>query len=127
MFRLSGLYHSKKINNRRNYTYIENLIAFIDRLIEKRVPGTFIAMDDNPLSSTELTLLLSQYMNKKLILFKLPAIFVKAGIVFFPGLFNPIFGSFKLDNTKTKTLLNFTPPFTPEEGLQKMIVSIKNK
>jgi UDP-glucose 4-epimerase len=116
-----------KIENRRNYTFVENLIGFIDRIIEKRVSGTFIAMDDKALSSTELIFLLSKYMNKKLLLFKLPAIFVKTGFIFLPELFNRIYGSFELDNTKTKKLLNFSPPFTTEEGLQKMIISYKNK
>jgi nucleoside-diphosphate-sugar epimerase len=116
-----------KIENRRSYTYIENLIAYIDRIIEKRLSGIFIAMDDNPLSSTELVDLISKYLDKKVILFKLPALFVSAGFVILPGLFRPIFGSYELDNTKTKKLLNMLPPFTHEAGIQKMIISYKNR
>lgn len=116
-----------KIDNRRNYTYIENLVGFIDRIIEKRISGTFIAIDDKLLSSTDMISILSKYLNRRLILFKLPAIFIKAGFIFLPGLFGGMFGSFKLDNTKTKKMLNFTPPFTTEEGLQKMIISLKNR
>ncbi|MCX6254225.1 MAG: NAD-dependent epimerase/dehydratase family protein, partial [Bacteroidia bacterium] len=30
-----------KISNKRNFTYIENLVGFIDRIIEKKASGTF--------------------------------------------------------------------------------------
>jgi hypothetical protein len=66
-------------------------------------------------------------MNKKMVLFKLPAIFVKAGFIFLPEHFNRIYGSFELDNIKTKKMLNFSSPYTSEEGLQKMIISFENK
>jgi nucleoside-diphosphate-sugar epimerase len=110
-----------QIKNQRNFTYIENLIAFIDRIIEKRISGTFIAMDDKSLSSSELVTLIAKYLNRKLCLFKLPAIFIKAGEFILPGQFKPIFGSIKLDNSKTKELLDFHPPFTIEDGIKKMI------
>lgn len=115
-----------KIENTRNFTYIENLTAYIDRIMEKRSSGTFIAIDDKPLSSTDLTVLLLEYLNKKVTLFRMPALFIKAGFFFLPGLFGGLFGSFKLDNTKTKKRLDFSPPYTIEEGLKRMIMSYKS-
>jgi nucleoside-diphosphate-sugar epimerase len=35
-----------KIENKRSFTSIENLVQLIDRVIEKRVSGVFLAMDD---------------------------------------------------------------------------------
>jgi nucleoside-diphosphate-sugar epimerase len=115
----------RKIKNHRHFTYVENLVGFIDKIIEIRVSGIFIAMDNDGLSSTELICLLSKYLNKRLILFKLPSFFIEAGFVFIPGFFNSMFGSLKLDNTNTKRILNYDPPFTTEEGIKKMIISLK--
>jgi nucleoside-diphosphate-sugar epimerase len=112
-----------KIENKRNYSYIENLTGFIDRVIEKKISGVFIAMDDKSISTTELVYLLSGFLNKKLKLFRLPSIFRKAGFVFLPRFFEPLFGSSIMDNSKTKKMLDYNPPYTTADGLQKMINS----
>ncbi len=54
-----------KVNNKRSFTYTENLAGFIDRIIEKRASGIFLAMDENPLSTTELVNYISKFLNKK--------------------------------------------------------------
>jgi nucleoside-diphosphate-sugar epimerase len=113
----------KQVTNSRYYTNIENLVGFIDRIIEIKASGTFIAMDDMPLSTTLLVRHLSNYMHKKVLLFKLPDLLVKIGITLKPEIFGRLYGSFYLDNTKTKKVLNYKPPFTTEEGLAKMISS----
>jgi nucleoside-diphosphate-sugar epimerase len=113
----------KQVSNSRYYTNIENLVGFIDRIIEIKASGTFIAMDDMPLSTTLLVRHLSNYMHKKVLLFKLPDLLVKIGITLKPEIFGRLYGSFYLDNTKTKKVLNYKPPFTTEEGLAKMISS----
>src|SRR4030042_643533 len=41
-----------KVSNKRNYPYSENLVGYIDKIIEKRISGTFIAMDNDPISTT---------------------------------------------------------------------------
>jgi len=110
-----------KVSNRRNYTYVENLVGFIDRIIEVRPSGTFIAMDDTALSTTDLVLFLSKFLYRKIVLFKLPDLFVRTGVTLYPGFFDRLYGSFILDNSKTKELLNYKPPFSPEEGLKRTI------
>jgi nucleoside-diphosphate-sugar epimerase len=110
------------VNNNRHYTYVENLIGFIDRIIETKASGTFIAMDDKALSTTELVLCLSTLLNRKPILFRFSDIIIKAGITLMPGIFDRLFMSFYLDNSKTKRMLNYSPLYSTEEGLGKMIL-----
>jgi len=57
------------VNNKRSFTSAENLVAFIDRIIERRASGIFIAMDEKPLSTTELVNLISKHLNRKVYLF----------------------------------------------------------
>jgi nucleoside-diphosphate-sugar epimerase len=111
----------KNVNNSRCYTYIENLTGFIDRIIEIRASGIFIAMDDKPLSTTVMVKYLAGFLHKKVVLFELPALFERLLGLLLPTAFDRLYGSFYLDNSKTKELLSFTPSYTVEDGLGKMI------
>ena len=110
-----------KVNNNRHYTYIENLIGFIDRIIEIRASGTFIAMDDFGLSTTDLVKYLVKFLHRKIILFKVPDIFISFAVSLKVPAVDQLYGSFYLDNCKTKKLLDYEPLFSSEEGIGKMI------
>jgi nucleoside-diphosphate-sugar epimerase len=112
-----------KMKNNRCYTFVENLVAFIDRIIELNVSGTFIAMDEKPLSTTVLVNYISKYFEKKIYLFKLPDSFIKVLGFLFPGTINSLYGSFESDNHKTLEKLNFRPPHSSEEGVKKMVLA----
>jgi nucleoside-diphosphate-sugar epimerase len=107
--------------NSRHYTYIENLIAFIDRIIKIKASGTFIVMDEKALSTTDLVGYLSKFLHRRIVLFRLPDIIIDAGVYLLPNFFDRLYRSFYLDNTKTKEILNFEAPFLTEEGLSMMI------
>lgn len=110
-----------KIENERHYTYIENLIGFIDRIIIKGIQGTFIAMDESPVSTTDLVLYLSQFLKRKTYLFKPPSVLLKLGKYIFPATVDRLYGSFRLDNTETRNLLEYNSPFSTKEGIRRMI------
>lgn len=113
------------MKNRRCYTFVENLVGFIDRITEIRAPGIFIARDDKALSTTELVQYISKYSEKKVYLFRLPGIFLKIVAFLLPGVFNRLFGSYESDNHKTLEILNFRPAYSSEEGIKKMVLSYK--
>ena len=117
----------RKIKNKKNFTYSENIVGFIDRIIEKRASGIFIAKDENAISTSELIIILSKYLGKKTVLFKLPDILIKIGTFFIPRIFDRLYGSQEFDNSKTKMELNYKPPFSTEEGIKKMILSYNNR
>lgn len=110
-----------KINNRRSFTSAKNLAAFIDRIIEKKSSGIFIAMDERPLSTTALVELISRCLDKKVLLFGIPELFVRIGVFLMPSIFDRLYGSFEIDNRKTLLRLDFKPPFSIEEGMKKMV------
>jgi nucleoside-diphosphate-sugar epimerase len=119
-----------KIKNNRHYTYVENLVGFIDRIIELRASGTFIAMDEFSLSTTYLVLYLSYKLDRKTLLFTIPEFVLKICIALMPDVFDRLYRSFYLDNSKTRKVLKYSPTFTSEEGLAMMISfykSSKNK
>jgi len=109
------------VNNKRNFTFTENLVGYIDKIIERKSSGIFIAMDEYALSTTELVAYLSKYLGEKVRLFRLPLIFIHIGTFLIPSYFERLYGSLEFDNSKTKKELNFKPPFSSEEGLRRMI------
>lgn len=111
----------KNIENKRNFTSVENLTAFIDRIIEKRLGGTFIAMDEIALSTTYLVFLISKYLDKRVVLLKIPNFVIKLGVRFVPRIFDRLYGSFEMDNSETLKKLDFTPPYSTEYGIEKMV------
>ena len=117
----------KEIYNRRNFTSGENLVAFIDRIIEKNASGTFIAMDKEAISTTELVKMISDFMGKKIFLFKLPDFIIKTAVFLVPKIFDRLFGSFEIDNSSTLKILDFEPPVSITEGIKKMVESFKQK
>lgn len=114
-----------KVNNKRNYTYTENLVGFIDRIIDTKASGIFIAMDKDSISTTELVNYLAESLGKKVKLFKLPGFFIKLCTLLAPGVFSRLFGSSEFDNSKTLASLKYQPPFSTKEGIKRMIASYK--
>jgi nucleoside-diphosphate-sugar epimerase len=115
------------INNKRNFTSVENLTAFIDRIIILRVPGIFIAMDSKALSTTELVNLISKFLERESILVKIPRIFIKIGMKTMPKIFERLYGSFEMDNTATLKALDFQPPYTTEQCIMSMVKTYINR
>jgi nucleoside-diphosphate-sugar epimerase len=109
------------LHNRRNYTFTENLVGYIDKIIEKQAPGVFIAMDREAVSTTELINCISKYLGKRVFLFKLPGLVLSFSRKIFPTNYERLFGSFEFENNKTRIILNYEPPFTSEAGLRKTI------
>ncbi|MDD5177127.1 MAG: NAD-dependent epimerase/dehydratase family protein [Sterolibacterium sp.] len=114
-----------RVNNKRSFTSAENLAAFIDRIIEKKASGIFIAMDESSLSTTALVELISRYLEKKVLLFRIPDLLIRIGTLLIPTIFDRLYGSFEIDNRKTLLKINFKPPISIEEGIKKMVEEYK--
>jgi UDP-glucose 4-epimerase len=116
----------RNIPNRRNFVYIENLVGYIDRIIDEKASGIFITKDDDALSTTDLVLYISKSLRKKVNLFKFPEIIIRFIAYIRPGTYKRLFGSFEFDNNLTKTKLNYSPPYSSEEGIKKWLSSYYN-
>ncbi len=117
----------KNINNKRSFTYAKNLVGFIDRIIEKRASGIFIAMDSEPLSTTQLVQYIARYLNKKMILVGIPRVFISLGEKLIPKIFDRLYGSFEMENSKTLQSLDFSPEYSSEEGIREMCLAYLEK
>jgi nucleoside-diphosphate-sugar epimerase len=56
----------------------------------------------------------------------MPDVFVRIGKFLFPKIFDRLYGSFEMNNSKTLTILDFKPPLSTEEGIKKMVEAYKN-
>lgn len=117
----------KNIYNKRNFTYTENLVGFIDQIIFKKASGVFIAMDENAISTTDLVSFISKYLGQNVTLFKLPQTFSTLGMHVIPGVFDRLYSSLEFDNNKTLRELDYKPPFSTEEGIKKMVLAYINR
>jgi nucleoside-diphosphate-sugar epimerase len=115
----------KNVNNRRNFTSAENLVSFIDKIIEKKASGTFIAMDTDAISTSDLVIMIAKRLGKNIILFKIPEFIIRIGMAYIPNVFDRLYGSFEMDNSKTLEILDITPPVIIREGINKMVDSFK--
>jgi nucleoside-diphosphate-sugar epimerase len=107
--------------NRRSFTYIENLTGYIDRIIEKRISGVFIAKDATSLSTTELVSFIADCLGKKRIFFRLPGIIKKMAILLAPNQFDRLFGSLEFENNQTRAILNYSPQYSTSDGIKKTV------
>ena len=114
----------KGINNKRAMVYIGNLIALINKVIEKQQPGIFLAGDDKIISTSEFVKNLVAGSGKKKYFITFPILFQKIIKLLKPNLYNRLFNSMVIDNSRTFKELNFTPPYSIEQGLREVMKSL---
>lgn len=106
--------------NKRSMIYVGNLCALIERILELRVEGIFLACDDTSLSTTEFIRKIADALEKEIYLVEFPLFeyFLK---FFKPSFHHRLFGNLAVDNTLTKKSLDFHNPYTIEEGIKNML------
>ena len=108
------------ICNKRSFIYIDNLIYLINRVIEQKQSGTFLASDDQPLSTTRLIELIAKYQQKNLMLLKVPFFSTLLQKVK-PLLYQRLYGDLVVDSHHAREVLVFKNPYTEEEGIKLML------
>lgn len=107
--------------NKRYFNYIENLINCIDRIIDTRLPGVFISMDKDSVSTTELVKYIAESLDRKILLIRIPVFIRRLMIKVYPEKIEQLFGSCLFDNTITKNRLNYIPLFSTREGIMRTL------
>lgn len=108
------------IKNKRSLTYVGNLCALIECIINKQQSGVFLASDEKAFSTTHLMTTIAKVKKRSCWLFAFP---------FFPYLlkwlkpsfYKRLFESLEVDNRETKRILRFENPYTFEEGIDFMV------
>ncbi len=111
----------RNTNNQRSLVFIDNLVELLNRIIDHKESGIFIAGDAKPVSMERLVVMIRSAMNKKIRMIGLPLFIKKIIKNAIPFLFNRLFGSFVIDNSNTNIVLNFTPPYSTEFGIRQMV------
>ena len=112
------------IANRRSMVYVENLTHLISEIAIQNKEGIFLAGDDQPISTTELIILMAEALGKKEILF--PSNLLKLTLRFLkPALYQRLYDNLFINNTYTKAQLHLKNPYTTKEGIKRMITWYK--
>jgi nucleoside-diphosphate-sugar epimerase len=115
----------KRINNKRSFLYIGNLMEAIAACIgHPRAAGqTFLLSDGQDLSTPDLIKMIAKAMGKRVMLFSLPLRFLRmmCRIMGKAKEFEKLTGSLRVDNSKIRNLLGWNPPFTMEEGIKETL------
>ena len=109
------------MHNKRSMVFIDNLVELINRIIDLRASGIFVAGDREPLSTEHLIRQMRTSMGKKHRLIDIPI--VVRGILkkIRPSLHKRLFQSFVISNEATNTALNFSPPYSSDHGIEQMV------
>lgn len=106
------------INNERSMVAVGNLIALIERIVELRAPGTFIAGDAAPISTTMLVRGLAEGMSSPARIISLPRWAQNAALRSAPRIGQRLFGSYVVSNTRTNEVLDFACPIESSVALR---------
>jgi nucleoside-diphosphate-sugar epimerase len=111
------------IRNKRSLVALDNLVDLITTCIDH--PGaaneTFLVSDGEDLSTTELLRGVAEAMGKPSRLIPVPASWLQFGATLLgkKAVAQRLLGSLQVDISHTRKCLNWTPPLTVKQGLQR--------
>ncbi len=119
----------KKINNKKSFIYIGNLVDFIIECIYSPAASdqTFLISDDIVISTKDLVEKIAFYLNKKIYIFYFPELFLTFALKMLgkKDLINKFLGNLAIDNHYAYKTIKWKPPYTFDEGIKKTI-TLKN-
>lgn len=111
------------IHNKRSMIYIENLIDFVMvcSMHPRAANETFLVSDDEDVSTTRLIQTIRISLAKPSLLVPVPQSWLVFSLKMFgkESLATRLCGNLQVDISKAKQLLNWKPPFTFEQGIQR--------
>lgn len=119
------------VNNKRSMIYVENLVDFIILSIDhpKAANETFLISDGEDLSLANLIRIFRKAMNRPSWLLPVPVSLFKL-VGKFTGktaVVDRLVGDLQVDSTKARKLLDWTPPFSVEEGIAETVKDFMNR
>lgn len=109
--------------NRRSLVALDNLVNLIVTCLHHPAAAnqTFLVSDGEDLSTAQLLKRMGSAMGHPARLFYLPPALLQLGAAVLnkPGIYQRLCGSLQLDITKTRQLLDWTPPVSVDEGLRR--------
>ena len=121
------------ISNKRSMIFIDNLVDFVFECVVNNSASNqvFVISDDELISTTDLLIKLSElcHVSHRLIPVPISILNVLGFCLRKREMIDKLTGSLVVDINKAKTLLNWKPPFSLDEGLTKTVDAflLKNK
>ena len=113
------------VKNQRSLIYVENLVdAIVACLRHSNAPGqTFLVSDGKDVSTPELIRMMSALLHKSPRLFSVPGLclHVASRLTCKGPVMDRLIGSLTVDTAKITEELDWRPPFTLQEGLEKTV------
>jgi len=117
--------------NRRSLVSVYNLVDLIEKCIHhpNAANQTFLVSDDHDLSTTEMVKLMAKVQGVKPWILPVPVWTLKllGNITGKSDVISRLTDSLQIDITHTKVTLDWTPPFSVEEGFAKCVQTPRNK
>ena len=108
--------------NRRSLVALDNLVDVLVRCVEspQAAGETLLVADGENLSSAELVRRIAKALNRRVMLFPFPPLFLRLGakLLGMEDVSDRLFHSLVVDCSKAKRLLDWTPPLSVHDGLQ---------
>jgi nucleoside-diphosphate-sugar epimerase len=111
----------KNLKNRRTMVFLDNFIELINRIVDTKQSGIFLAGDAQPISTEKLISEIRLNLGKNPNLFQTPDFMKKMLGVVKPEFSLRLFGSLEMDTSDSFKRLNFTPPYSIEQGIKSMV------
>lgn len=114
------------INNLRSFVYLENLVDFIGVCIRhpQARNQTFFVSDGQDISTKTLIQIMAATKRKKTWLIPIPEKLIHTVLIALkPTLYQRVCANFQISIDKAKTMLNWKPPFTIKEAIDKTMSS----
>lgn len=93
-----------------------------DDLMGLRVAaGTFLVQDSGAVSTSKLLLQIAKEKETEIVLVSIPKVLRGTLKLIAPQIYKRLLGSLVLDDSATRDVLNFKPPYSFEEGIRLMI------
>lgn len=119
------------VNNKRSMVYLDNLVDLIVTCIDhpNAVNRVFLASDGDDLSLAGLLTLIRASMNKSPLLLPLPmGLFKLLGRLFGKtAVVDRLIGNLQVDSSDAKKYLDWSAPFTAEQGIKATVDDFLNK
>ena len=108
------------INNKRSMLGLDNFVALLDRVIKTSKSGTFLIQDSEPESTSKLISEIAKGKNIQIKLISIPGVARFTIKKIAPEIYKRLFGSLVVDDSATRNILSFEPPYSFEEGIRVM-------
>jgi len=118
----------KKLNNKRDFIHIDNLIGFINAAIKKNISGIFLVSDCSPVLISELYSIIVECLGKPNRAFSMSGIGFKMMKQIIPKIYDKLFGNLTIEVEDSIYVLDYHPVPMLKKGILEMTLEMnKNR